>query len=99
MAVAEVGQGAVEPGPTGSDGQCWTADTRRRVALNISLSLLVLIGATFLRDLSTFVKALVAAASLCPAFIGWILSLYTQDFKKEARTFLESRSCTWSLAF
>ncbi len=74
----------------------------RRVALNVSLSLLLAIGIAFLNNLSTFAKVLFSAASLCSVLITWFLSLYDKDlkkdFKEEARNFLESRSYTWSLA-
>jgi hypothetical protein len=74
----------------------------RRVALNVSLSLLIAIGIAFLNNLSTSVKVLFSAASLCSVLLTWFLSLYDKDFKKDfkegARNFLESRSCTWSLA-
>ena len=114
--MAEVGQDhpAAEPVQAALEGQptppaeatsqtgAHKTDTRR-VALNVSIALLLLIGAALLQTLSPFVKTAVGAASFCPFFVTWVLSLYNKDpkkdFKKEARSFLESRTCTWSLTF
>lgn len=95
-------EGQASP-PAEAASQTGTPKTHdRRFILNAALSLLIAIGIVFLKNLSTFAQVLFSATSLCSVLITWFLTLRGKDIKKDfnetARNFLESRSCTWSLA-